>query len=398
MEFSNRIEKMQSSPIRRLIPFAEQAKASGKEVLHLNIGQPDIETPREFFASIEKNAGKVVPYSHSAGIIELRKAFSKYYEKWNCNITPEEIIITNGGSEAIIFAMGAVADPGDEIVVIEPFYANYRSFAGMLNLNLLPVSADPEAGYMVPDLSEYDSKITDKTKAIIFSNPCNPTGAVYPKEDVLRILEFARKHDLYVIADEVYREFTFDGLKPFSAMEFEAYHDRLILIDSVSKRYSACGARVGLFATKSKELFNHVMKMAQARLCPPMIAQLGSLGFLELGSTYLDGIRDEYQRRRDIVYNELSKVEGLYFKEPKGAFYLAVKLPIDNSEKFVKWMLTDFDIDGTTTMVAPLDGFYGTPGKGEQEIRIAYVLEEKRLLQACEILRQGLERYMKKAA
>ena len=398
MEFSNRIEKMQSSPIRRLIPFAEQAKASGKEVLHLNIGQPDIETPKEFFASIEKNAGKVIPYSHSAGIIELRKAFSKYYEKWNCDITPEEIIITNGGSEAIIFAMGAVADPGDEVVVIEPFYANYRSFAGMLNLNLLPISADPEAGYMVPDLSEYDSKITDKTKAIIFSNPCNPTGAVYPKEDVIRILDFAKKHNLYVIADEVYREFTFDGLKPFSAMEFEAYHDRIILIDSVSKRYSACGARVGLLATKNKELFAQVMKMAQARLCPPTVAQLGALGFLELDASYLDAIRDEYQRRRDIVYNELSKVDGLYFKEPKGAFYLAVKLPIDSSENFVKWMLTDFDINGTTTMVAPLDGFYGTPGKGEQEIRIAYVLEEKRLLQACEILRKGLEAYMKKAA
>ncbi len=398
MEFSNRIEKMQSSPIRRLIPFAEQAKASGKEVLHLNIGQPDIETPKEFFASIEKNAGKVIPYSHSAGIIELRKAFSKYYEKWNCDITPEEIIITNGGSEAIIFAMGAVADPGDEVVVIEPFYANYRSFAGMLNLNLLPISADPEAGYMVPDLSEYDSKITDKTKAIIFSNPCNPTGAVYPKEDVIRILDFAKKHNLYVIADEVYREFTFDGLKPFSAMEFEAYHDRTILIDSVSKRYSACGARVGLLATKNKELFAQVMKMAQARLCPPTVAQLGALGFLELDASYLDAIRDEYQRRRDIVYNELSKVDGLYFKEPKGAFYLAVKLPIDSSENFVKWMLTDFDINGTTTMVAPLDGFYGTPGKGEQEIRIAYVLEEKRLLQACEILRKGLEAYMKKAA
>jgi aspartate aminotransferase len=205
MKFSNRIEKMQSSPIRRLIPFAEQAKAAGKKVLHLNIGQPDIETPKEFFASIEKNAGKVVPYSHSAGIIELRKAFSKYYERWNCAILPEDIIITNGGSEAIIFAMGAMADPGDEIIVIEPFYANYRSFAGMLNLNLLPISADPEEGYMVPDLDKFDSKITDKTKAIIFSNPCNPTGAVYPKEDIIRILEFAKKHNLYVIADEVYR-------------------------------------------------------------------------------------------------------------------------------------------------------------------------------------------------
>ncbi|HPF16331.1 MAG TPA: pyridoxal phosphate-dependent aminotransferase [Thermotogota bacterium] len=398
MKYSNRIEKMQSSPIRRLIPYAEQAKEKGIEVLHLNIGQPDIETPNSFFKAIEKRAGKVIPYSHSAGIKELRQEFSKYYDKWNCSIAPEEIIITNGGSEAIIFAMGTIADPGDEVIVIEPFYANYRSFAGMLNVELLPISADPEEGYMVPDLSAYDSKITSKTKGIIFSNPCNPTGAVYPKEDVLRILEFAKKHDLYVIADEVYREFVFDGLKPFSTMEFTDYHDRIILVDSVSKRYSACGARVGLLATKNKLIFEQVMKMAQARLSPPTIAQLGTMGFLELESEYLDGIRDEYQRRRDIVYGELSKVEGLYFKEPKGAFYLAVKLPIDNSEKFVKWMLTDFDIDGVTTMVAPLDGFYATPGKGEQEIRIAYVLEEKRLLQACEILRRGLEKYRKLAA
>ncbi len=398
MEHSNRIKKMQSSPIRRLIPFAEQAKEEGKEVLHLNIGQPDIETPKAFFKAIEKHAGKVIPYSHSAGIKELRQEFSKYYERWHCAIASDEIIITNGGSEAIIFAMGTVADPEDEVVVIEPFYANYRSFAGMLNINLLPISADPEAGYMVPDLSAYDSKITDKTKAIIFSNPCNPTGAVYPKEDVLRILEFAKKHDLYVIADEVYREFVFDGLKPFSIMEFKEYHDRIILIDSVSKRYSACGARVGLLATKNKSVLEQAMKMAQARLSPPTIAQLGTLGFLEMSPEYLEEVRDEYQRRRDIVYGELSKVDGLYFKEPKGAFYLAVKLPIDNSEKFVKWMLTEFDINGVTTMVAPLDGFYATPGKGEQEIRIAYVLEEKRLLQACEILRKGLEKYMKLAA
>src|SRR6056297_372847 len=398
MEHSNRIKKMQSSPIRRLIPYSEEAKEKGVEVLHLNIGQPDIETPKAFFKSIEKRAGKVIPYSHSAGIKELRQAFSKYYDRWHCTIAPVEIIITNGGSEAIIFAMGTIADPGDEVVVIEPFYANYRSFAGMLNVNLLPISADPEAGYMVPDLSEYDAKITDKTKAIIFSNPCNPTGAVYPKEDVLRILEFAKKHDLYVIADEVYREFVFDGLKPFSIMEFKDYHDRIILVDSVSKRYSACGARVGLLATKNKMVLEQAMKMAQARLSPPTVAQMGTLGFLELAPEYLEEVRDEYQKRRNIVYNELSKVDGLYFKEPKGAFYLAVKLPIDSSEKFVKWMLTEFDIDGVTTMVAPLDGFYATEGMGEQEIRIAYVLEEKRLLQACEILRRGLEKYMKLAA
>jgi len=398
MDFSNRIREMQSSPIRRLIPYSEEAKEKGVEVLHLNIGQPDIETPKAFFKSIEKRAGKVIPYSHSAGIKELRQAFSKYYKRWGFEVSPEEMLITNGGSEAIIFSLGTVADPGDEVVVLEPFYANYRSFAGMLNLQLLPVTTDPEAGYKVPDLSEYDDKMTAKTKAIVFSNPCNPTGAVYPKEDIKRILEFAKKHDLYVIIDEVYREFVFDGLEPFSGMEFTDYHDRLIMVDSVSKRFSACGARVGVMATKNKDILEQAMKMAQARLSPPTVSQLGTIGFLKMDPNYLIEIREEYQKRRDIVYEELSKVEGLYFKKPKGAFYVSVKLPVDNSEKFVKWMLQEFSVNNTTTMVAPLDGFYATPGRGLQEIRIAYVLEEEKLKQACEILRKGLEEYRRKAA
>ncbi len=398
MDFSNRIREMQSSPIRRLIPYSEEAKEKGVEVLHLNIGQPDIETPKAFFKSIEKRAGKVIPYSHSAGIKELRQAFSKYYKRWGFEVSPEEMLITNGGSEAIIFSLGTVADPGDEVVVLEPFYANYRSFAGMLNLQLLPVTTDPEAGYKVPDLSEYDDKMTAKTKAIVFSNPCNPTGAVYPKEDIKRILEFAKKHDLYVIIDEVYREFVFDGLEPFSGMEFTDYHDRLIMVDSVSKRFSACGARVGVMATKNKDILEQAMKMAQARLSPPTVSQLGTIGFLEMDPNYLIEVREEYQKRRDIVYEELSKVEGLYFKKPKGAFYVSVKLPVDNSEKFVKWMLQEFSVNNTTTMVAPLDGFYATPGRGLQEIRIAYVLEEEKLKQACEILRKGLEEYRRKAA
>jgi len=268
----------------------------------------------------------------------------------------------------------------------------------MLNLQLLPVTTDPEAGYKVPDLSEYDDKMTAKTKAIVFSNPCNPTGAVYPKEDIKRILEFAKKHDLYVIIDEVYREFVFDGLEPFSGMEFTDYHDRLIMVDSVSKRFSACGARVGAMATKNKDILEQAMKMAQARLSPPTVSQLGTIGFLEMDPNYLIEVREEYQKRRDIVYEELSKVEGLYFKKPKGAFYVSVKLPVDNSEKFVKWMLQEFSVNNTTTMVAPLDGFYATPGRGLQEIRIAYVLEEEKLKQACEILRKGLEEYRRKAA
>ncbi len=396
MKLSNRVLKMQSSPIRRLIPFAEQAKAKGVEVLHLNIGQPDVPTPDAFFDSIRNFEGNVVPYSHSAGLLELRKGFSEYYKKWSLDIQPEEIIVTNGGSEAIIFALAAICDPGEEVMVIEPFYANYRSFAGMVNVGLNPITARPENGYALPDIEEFEARMNDKTKGIIFSNPCNPTGAVYSKEDVLNILKFARKHDLLVVVDEVYREFVFDGLEPFSAMEFEEYHDIVIMVDSVSKRYSSCGARVGLFTTKNKEIFNQAMKMAQARLSPPTMAQVGAVGLLKLDEEYMASVKAEYNTRRDIVYNELSKIEGLSFEKPHGAFYVSVKLPVENSEDFVKWMLTDFNVDGYTTMVSPLDGFYGTEGAGTSEIRIAYVLNEKKLKHACEILRLGLIEYNKK--
>jgi len=392
--FSQRALQMQASPIRRLIPYAEQAKEKGIEVFHLNIGQPDIPTPRVFFEALEKYPSKVVPYSHSAGTRELREAFSDYYRRWDVDLDIEEIIITNGGSEAIIFALSVVADPGDEVLVVEPFYANYKGFAGMANVHLVPVAADPEKGYELPSTEEFEAHITPKTRAIIFSNPCNPTGAVYPKKDLLRLLDFAQKHDLIVIADEVYREFTFDGLEPYSILSFKNFQDRIVLVDSVSKRYSCCGARVGLIASKIKPLMTEVMKMAQARLCPPTMEQVGALAMVNLPPEYITQVRDEYQLRRDIVYGELSRVPGLSFKKPQGAFYLAVKLPVDNSESFVKWMLTDFHLNGKTTMVAPLDGFYATPEGGLQEIRIAYVLKHEHLKEACEVLRLGLERYM----
>jgi len=386
---------MQASPIRRLIPFAEEAKARGTGVYFLNIGQPDIPTPSVFMESIRNYKEEVVPYSHSAGLIELRRAFSIYYERWQAEIKPEEIIITSGGSEAVIFAVAAVADPEEEIIVIEPFYANYKGFAGMVNVRLTPVAANPEEGYRVPDEKTFEKVINPKTRAILFSNPCNPTGAVYSKEEVLRILRIAEKYDLMVIVDEVYREFVFDGLQPFSALEFPEYRDRIILIDSVSKRYSSCGARVGVFATKNKEVYAQVMKMAQARLSPPTMAQIGTLGLLSLGEDYIYSVRDEYKLRRDKVYEELSRIPGLAFKKPQGAFYLSVKLPIDNSEKFVKWMLSDFSLEGYTTMVSPLDGFYATPGAGEQEIRIAYVVNAEKIKKACEVFRVGLEEYIR---
>lgn len=395
MNLSKRVFGMQASPIRRLIPFAEEAKARGTEIYFLNIGQPDIPTPPVFFESIANYKEKVVPYSHSAGLIELRKAFSKYYERWNTVIKPEEIIITSGGSEAIIFAVAAAADPEEEIIVIEPFYANYKGFAGMVNVRLTPVLASAEDGYRLPEDKAFEKVITPKTRAILFSNPCNPTGSVYTREEVLRILNIAKKYELLVIADEVYREFVFDGLVPFSVMEYPEFHDRVILVDSVSKRYSSCGARVGLLATKNKDIYTQVMKMAQARLSPPTMAQIGSLGLLSLGEGYIYSVRDEYRLRRDKVYEELSRIPGLAFKKPQGAFYLSVKLPVENAEKFVKWMLSDFSHDGYTTMVSPLDGFYATPGAGEQEIRIAYVINSEKIKKACEVFRMGLEEYIR---
>lgn len=394
MRYSERVLNMQESPIRKLIPFAEEAKKKGKKVYHLNIGQPDLETPKEFFEGIN-NAPKVVAYSHSAGIIELRNAFSEYYSKWNMNLTPEELIITTGGSEAIIFALASVADPEDEIVVIEPFYANYRGFAEMLNLKLVPVQASPDNGYALPSKEEFDKVINKNTKAIIYSNPSNPTGAVYTEEEIKRIDEIAVEHDLYIISDEVYKEFTFDGRKHVSIMNFKNT-ERYIVVDSISKRYSACGARIGVFATKNKELFAQAMKFAQSRLCSPVMAQYGTVSLLrELDDSYFDEMIEEYQKRRDAVYEELSKIEGVTFKKPQGSFYVSAEIPVDDSEEFIKWMLTDFDLDNETVMVAPLNGFYATKTAGKQEMRIAYVLEPEVLKKACHILRKGIEEYNK---
>ncbi len=393
MYISQRARNMQSSPIRRLIPFAEQAKRNGIQVMHLNIGDPDIPTPRPFFDSIASFPGPVVPYSHSAGLIELRKEFCAYYRHWGFSIGPEELIVTDGGSEAIIFAFGVIADPGDQVMVIEPFYANYRSFAEMMSLGIVPVQSDPDKGYSIPPMDQFEKALNPKVKGLILSNPCNPTGAVYSMDDIEMLLTFCKKNDLYLIVDEVYREFVFDGKKPFSAMQFSDYHDILIMVDSISKRYSTCGARVGALVSKNKEVLSQAMKMAQARLSPPTMAQYGALGLLKMDREYIMGVRDEYQRRRDTVYEELNKIPGLSFLKPQGAFYVSVKLPVPNSESFVKWMLTDFSYQGKTTMVAPLNGFYASPGAGEQEIRIAYVLEESSLRLSCEMLRIGLERY-----
>ena len=392
MNISKRAFQAPESPIRKLIPLAEEAKRRGIHVYHLNIGQPDIETPRIFHEYIKKYNPNVVAYTHSAGLIELREAFKNYYERYGIDVETDEIIVTQGGSEAILFSLAVIANPGDEVLVLEPFYANYAGFASFLGVKLVPVPTRPEDGYHVPDKTLFEERISGKTRAILFSNPSNPTGAVYSEDELKTIMDIALKYDLYVIADEVYREFVYDGLKHVSMMKMDA-GERTIMVDSVSKKFSACGARIGVFVTKNKELYRSAMKFAQARLSPAMMEQYGVIGLLNLEDEYFENVRRIYSKRRDTVCEELSKIEGIVFKKPQGAFYISVKLPIDDAEEFVSWMLSDFDVDGKTTMVAPLKGFYATPNAGNSEIRIAFVLEESKLKDAVRILIRGLEKF-----
>lgn len=393
MQLSQRAIEAPASPIRRLIPYAEEAAKKGKKIYYLNIGQPDIPTPAVYFEYAEKYKPSVVAYTHSAGLLELREAFAHYYAKFGVSVSPSDLIVTNGGSEAVIFAMSVVADPGDEIIVLEPFYANYAGFARQLGIKLVPVRTYPEDGYAVPKKEKFLERVGPKTKAIIFSNPCNPTGAVYDEIQLRTILDVAIEKNLFIISDEVYREFVFDGYRAVSMLTFKEVQDRTIVVDSISKRYSACGARIGTFVTKNKDLYAAAMKFAQARLCPSMTSQYGAIGLLTLDEKYTEQMRLEYQARRDAVYEELSKIEGAVFKKPHGAFYIAAKLPIDNTENFVKFMLSEFEVDGKTTMVAPLDGFYITPGAGIDEMRIAYVLDCDKLRDAVRILKLGIEAY-----
>ncbi|MFN6991460.1 MAG: pyridoxal phosphate-dependent aminotransferase [Fervidobacterium sp.] len=390
---SKRAMETPASPIRRLVPYADEAKKKGIQIYYLNIGQPDIKTPKVWYEYLEKHKPEVVAYTHSQGILELREAFSKYYQKHNIHVSPDEIMVTNGGSEAIMFALGVVCDPGDEVITIEPFYANYNGFASYLNVRLVPVTAHPEDGYRLPPMKEFEKVVSAKTKAILFSNPSNPTGTVYTYEEMAQIVEFAKKHKIVIISDEVYREFTFDDRKHISAFHFEGIEDQLIMVDSISKRYSACGARIGTLVTKNKEFYKNALKFAQARLCPAEITQYGAIGLLSLDESYTNEIRDEYQKRRDATYNAMKEIPGVIVQKPEGAFYLSAKLPVENAEDFIIWMLREFNVDGKTTMVSPLSGFYATPDTGMSEIRIAYVLEADKLADAVRILGEGIKKY-----
>ena len=384
---------MPASPIRKLVPFAEKAKKQGKFVYHLNIGQPDIETPQVALNAIHNFDHKVIEYSHSAGFESYREKLAAKYRETGLPVKTEDIIITTGGSEALIFGFMTTCNPGDEVIIPEPFYANYNGFAVTAGLNVVPVTATIETGFALPPVSEIEAKITPKTKAIVICNPGNPTGYLYSKEELEQLRDIVKKHDLFLFADEVYREFCYDGAKPFSVLNLEGIEENVIMIDSVSKRYSMCGARIGALVTKNKEVMAAVLKFGQARLSPPTVDQVASEAALNTPQSYFDAVVEEYVERRNILVDGLNKIPGVFCPKPSGAFYCVAKFPVDNAEKFCQWLLEDFDYEGQTVMMAPANGFYSTPGAGLQEARLAYVLNQDSLRKAVVCLEKALEQY-----
>lgn len=395
MKFSKRLSSMQESPIRKLAPFATAAKAEGVKVYHLNIGQPDIKTPAGFFDAVKNFDEEVLEYAGSQGMPELIEAVKRYYTTYNMNFSNEDIIVTNGGSEALLFAFMAACDPGDNLLVPEPFYTNYNGFAQCLNVEVKSVTTFAENGFHLPSKDEIVAKIDDKTSAILVVNPGNPTGCVYTKEEVQMIADIAKENDLWIIADEVYREFVYEGLEYTSFGNMKEVEDRVIIIDSVSKRYSACGARIGSIACKNKQFMAEVMKVCQGRLCVATIEQLGAAALYDTPKSYFQEVNDEYKRRRDTLYNELMKADGVICEKPMGAFYIVAKLPVENAEDFVAWTLKEFRRDNETVMCTPAEGFYSTPGLGKNEIRLAYILKEEDLKRSGELLKEALEEYVK---
>ena len=393
MRFSERIEALSASPIRRLIPYADEAKTKGKKVFHLNIGQPDIKTPQGYFDAIRSFKVDTIAYAASQGRNELRDAISAYYHDWGIPYDRDDIYITNGGSEALSFAVQAICDPGDEILLPEPFYANYNTFANSALAKIVPIPTRAEEGFHLPPMEVIEKLVTPRTRALWFSNPGNPTGAVYTQKELEAAAHLAKKHDLYIIADEVYREFTYDGDKFTSFASFPDIRDRVIMIDSVSKRFSACGARIGCIAIKNKDFMAQVLKLCQARLCVSTLEQVGATALYATPKSYLEEVNREYKTRRDTLYKALKEIDGVICEEPKGAFYIMVKFPVDDCEKFIIWMLQNFDVNGETTMGAPGSGFYATPGRGKDEMRLAYVLKTEDLIKSGNILKQAVAAY-----
>ena len=394
-KISQKGQQMPESPIRKLVPYAEIAKKKGHKVYHLNIGQPDIKTPEVALNAIKNNDIKILEYSHSAGFESYRTKLSSYYKTHGLPVEVADIIITTGGSEALLFAMGSTMDSDDEIIIPEPFYANYNGFSTASGVKVVPVISTIDEGFALPPISAFEKLITPKTKAILICNPGNPTGYLYSKEEIYQLAEIVKKHDLFLIADEVYREFIYDGDKHFSVMNVPGIEENAIMIDSVSKRYSMCGARIGCIVSKNKEVMATAMKFAQARLSPPTYAQIASEAALDTPQSYFDDVINEYKERRDTLISELNKIEGVKVATPKGAFYCIAKLPVESADDFAKWLLESYDNKGETVMVAPAAGFYSTPNVGLDEIRIAYVLKKEDLIRSVEILKEALTEYAK---
>ena len=392
MKISERALGMTASPIRKLVPYADAAKKKGKKVYHLNIGQPDIATSPKFMEAIRSFDPKVVAYGNSQGDMNLIKAIQKYYDAWGIHYETKNIFITNGGSEALEMAIFSLCDPGDEILVFEPYYANYTSFAKLASAKVTAVPTSAEDGYRLPDQATIEKYINGKTRAILLTNPGNHTGVVYTRQEMDMIAAIVKKYNIALIADEVYREFVYDGTYT-SFGTYEELEQNLIMVDSVSKRYSACGARIGCVITKNNDLCAQFMKLCQTRLCVPMVEQVGAAALYETPASYLEEVNKEYKKRRDTIAAGLAKIPGLVSSQPKGAFYVMVKFPVDDAEKFAIWLLQDFDVNGETVMIAPGNGFYATPGKGVDEARLAYVLKSEDLEKALALLAEAVKQY-----
>ena len=392
-QVAKRAKLMPPSPIRKLVPYAEDAKKRGIQVYQINIGQPDIKSPQIFMDAFRNHQLDVLPYGHSAGLWEYREALVSYYKRFNIHINSEEILVTHGGSEAIIFAMMATMDPGEEIIIPEPFYTNYNGFAIEAGVQVIPVTSKVEDGFKLPPIAEIEEKISPKTRAIMICTPNNPTGYVYTPDEMKALRKLVLEHDLFFFSDEVYREFIYEGAVYTSVFHLKDLEDRAILLDSISKRYSVCGARVGCLITRNKDILSTGLRLGQARLCPATLEQMAAQAAVNTPQSYFEEVLQEYRKRRDVVFEELQKIPGVIALKPQGAFYTIVKLPVDDADKFSTWLLKDFHLEKETIMLAPANGFYATPGKGVDEVRIAFVLNVKAMKRSMEILGEALKVY-----
>lgn len=392
-QLSTRAKEIPASPIRKLVPYADAAKSRGTHVYHLNIGQPDIKTPRSFFEAIEQANPEVLAYTHSEGILPLREKIAAYYSRLGYPVNDHQVLVTTGASEALSFVFSTCFNPGDELIVPEPFYANYNGFSVFSDINIVPIQTDIEDNFALPPMEAFEALITERTKGILICNPGNPTGVMYPKESLEKLGEIVKKHNLYLIADEVYREFAYDNLKHHSILGLPGLEENAIVTDSVSKRFSACGARIGCIVSRNKSFRDAALKFCQARLCSPALGQIGAAAMYDLPASFYEEVVVEYLARRNTLLEHLRKIEGVFVPEVNGAFYAMVRLPIDDSEKFCQWMLEEFSHEGATVMMAPGSGFYSSPGRGKDEVRMAYVLQESDLVKAVAALQKALEVY-----